>query len=386
MNTYIVGLDHTPFQRWQDEDVESLMARVISGALADANVTAEEIDEVFVGHFNEGFSRQGFTASLVMQQQPGLRFKPVSRLENACATGSAAFHAGVQAIESGRGKQVLVVGVEKMTDAENPGAILARASYVKEEERFGSFADLFAQITNSYFAAYGDQSEAMAMIAAKNHQNGLDNPNAQLRKDLDFQFCSTVSDKNPLISGFLRRTDCSPISDGAAAVVLADEDIAKAMARKVRVRAITQVNDYLPMSRRDMSKLEGCAKAWSQIFERTGLTLDDLDLMETHDCFTIAELMQYEAMGLTAYGDGARAIKEGWTSREGRLPVNRSGGLKAKGHPIGATGVSMHVMAARQLLDEAEAMQVADAQRAGVFNMGGSGVANYVSILERVND
>jgi acetyl-CoA C-acetyltransferase len=362
MNTYIVGLDHTPFQRWQDEDVESLMARVISGALADANVTAEEIDEVFVGHFNEGFSRQGFTASLVMQQQPGLRFKPVSRLENACATGSAAFHAGVQAIESGRGKQVLVVGVEKMTDAENPGAILARASYVKEEERFGSFADLFAQITNSYFAAYGDQSEAMAMIAAKNHQNGLDNPNAQLRKDLDFQFCSTVSDKNPLISGFLRRTDCSPISDGAAAVVLADEDIAKAMARKVRVRAITQVNDYLPMSRRDMSKLEGCAKAWSQIFERTGLTLDDLDLMETHDCFTIAELMQYEAMGLTAYGDGARAIKEGWTSREGRLPVNRSGGLKAKGHPIGATGVSMHVMAARQLLD------------------------NYVSILERVND
>lgn len=386
MAAYIIGSGHTPFRRWQEEDVESLMGRVIDEALAEAGMGAEEIDEVFVGHFNEGFSDQGFSASLVMQRHPGLRFKPVSRLENACATGSAAFQAGVKAVDSGNARRVLVVGVEKMTDAADPGAILARASYVKEEKQFGSFADLFARLTDVYFDAHGDQTEALARIAAKNHANGLNNPYAQLRKDLGFEFCFNVSEKNPRVSGRLKRTDCSPISDGAAALVLVDGDIAATLQRKVRVRALSQVNDFLPMSRRDMTRLEGCAVAWQQVFERSGLTLDDLDLVETHDCFTVAELMQYEAMGLTPYGEGARAIREGWTCRDGRLPVNPSGGLKAKGHPIGATGVSMHVMATRQLLDEAEAMQIPDARLAGVFNMGGSGVANYVSILERVND
>jgi acetyl-CoA C-acetyltransferase len=143
-----------------------------------------------------------------------------------------------------------------------------------------------------------------------------------------------------------------------------------------------QVNDYLPMSRRDMTRFEGAGRAWATGLAEATLTLDDLDLVETHDCFTIAELIQYEAMGLTPRGEGRRAVLEGRTEKDGRLPVNPSGGLKAKGHPVGATGVSMHVMAAKQLAGEAQGMQIPDARLAAVFNMGGSAVANYLSILE----
>jgi acetyl-CoA C-acetyltransferase len=383
MNTHIIGWGHTPFRRWENDDVESLLSRVIDEALTDAGVEAADIDEIYLGHFNGGFVAQDFTASLALQSQPALRFKPATRLENACATGSAAMHAGVRAINSGQAHRVLVAGVEKMTDHPNVGEILARACYIKEESRFDSFAAVFAHIAQCYFDRYGDHSEALARIAAKNHRNGLANPYAQLRKEFGFEFCRDESDKNPRVAGPLKRTDCSPITDGAAALVLGDDDTARTSATPVTVRAIAQVNDFLPMSRRDMSRLEGCEQAWRLVLERAGLTLDDLSLVETHDCFTVAELMQYEAMGLTPCGEGARAIDEGWTERDGKLPVNLSGGLKSKGHPIGATGVSMHVMAAMQLADRAEAMQLPGARRAGVFNMGGSGVANYATILER---
>jgi acetyl-CoA C-acetyltransferase len=144
------------------------------------------------------------------------------------------------------------------------------------------------------------------------------------------------------------------------------------------------VNDYLPLSRRDITRFEGGARAWSEALDSAGLSLDELSFVETHDCFTIAELLEYEAMGLAAPGQGARAVLEGWTAADGRLPVNRSGGLKAKGHPVGATGVSMHVIAAMQLAGMAGDMQLAKADLGGVFNMGGAAVANYVSILERL--
>jgi acetyl-CoA C-acetyltransferase len=183
----------------------------------------------------------------------------------------------------------------------------------------------------------------------------------------------------------LRRTDCSLISDGAAALVLTDEDTARSMPKAAAFRAAAQVNDFLPISRRDITRFEGGAHAWAQALAEAELDLLDLDLVETHDCFTIAEMLEYEAMGLTAEGRGHRAIDEGWTARDGRLPINPSGGLKSKGHPIGATGVSMHIMAAMQVTGHAGDMQIADAARAGVFNMGGAAVANYVSILERLD-
>ena len=223
------------------------------------------------------------------------------------------------------------------------------------------------------------------MIAAKNHKNGVGNPYAQMRKDLGFEFCRTESDKNPFVAGPLKRTDCSLVSDGAAAIVLADLETALRLDRAIAFRAAEHVQDFLPMSKRDILKFEGCSKAWQGALAKSGLTLDDLSFVETHDCFTVAELIEYEAMGLTPEGQGARAIAEGWTQKDGRLPVNPSGGLKAKGHPIGATGVSMHALTAMQLAGAApEGIQMKDARIGGVFNMGGAAVANYVSILERI--
>jgi acetyl-CoA C-acetyltransferase len=282
---------------------------------------------------------------------------------------------------------VLVVGVEQMTTTPGPeiGRNLLKASYLKEEgDITGGFAGVFGKIAAAYFQRHGDQSDALAMIAAKNHRNGVDNPYAQMRKDLGFDFCRNVSEKNPIVAGPLKRTDCSLVSDGAAAIVLADIETALKMRRAVAFRSTAHVQDFLPLSRRDILKFEGCAKAWHDALDRAGLTLDDLSFVETHDCFTIAELIEYEAMGLTPEGEGARAIKEGWTEKGGRLPVNPSGGLKAKGHPIGATGVSMHALSAMQLCGEAGGIQVPGATLAGIFNMGGAAVANYVSVLERI--
>jgi acetyl-CoA C-acetyltransferase len=222
------------------------------------------------------------------------------------------------------------------------------------------------------------------MIAAKNHSNGMENPLAHMRKDFGAAFCNTVSEKNPLVAGPLRRTDCSLVSDGAAALVLADPGTAAEMRRAIAFRARTQANEIMALSRRDVLEFAGARRAWAQALDHAGLTLDDLSLVETHDCFTIAELLEYEAMGLADPGQGGRVIREGITAKDGRLPVNASGGLKSKGHPIGATGVSMHVMAAMQLTGEAGGMQIPGARLAGVFNMGGAAVANYVSILERV--
>ena len=385
MTGCIVGWAHTRFGRLEGEDIESLICGVASDAVADAGVGPEDVDAIYVGLFNHGFSPQDFPSSLVFQADDRFRFTPATRVENACATGSAAIHQGLNLIEAKRGRVVLVVGVEKMTDTPGPqvGDILLGASYRKEDgEIEGGFAGVFATIAQRYYQQYGDQGDALARIAAKNHRNGCGNPWAQIRKDLGYDFCREISEKNPIVASPLKRTDCSLVSDGAAAVVLADTETALALDKAVVFRARSQVNEFLPMSRRDMTFLDGCARAWSQALGEAKLSIGDLSLVETHDCFTMAELMEYEAMGLTKPGEGARAILEGWTEKDGRLPVNPSGGLKSKGHPIGATGVSMHVVASMQLRGEAGDMQVDGARLAGTFNMGGAAVANYVSILE----
>jgi acetyl-CoA C-acetyltransferase len=221
------------------------------------------------------------------------------------------------------------------------------------------------------------------MIAAKNHHNGVANPYAQMRKDVGYAFCRAEGEKNPFVAGPLKRTDCSLVSDGAAALVLADSETARSFAKAVTIKATAHAQDFLPMSKRNILDFEGCSVAWQRALQSGGVELSDLSFVETHDCFTIAELIEYEAMGLTPKGQGARAIKEGWTAKDGKLPINPSGGLKAKGHPIGATGVSMHVLSAMQLLGQApDGMQIKDAKLAGIFNMGGAAVANYVSLLE----
>ncbi len=387
MTGCIVGLAHSPFGKLDTESVESLIVRVANDALKDAGIAARDVDEIVLGHFNAGFSAQDFTASLVLQASPDLRFKPATRVENACATGSAAVHQGLKSLAAKTAKIVLVVGVEQMTTTPGPeiGKNLLKASYVRDEANIeGGFAGIFGTIAGLYFQKYGDQSDALAMIAAKNHKNGVGNPYAQFRKDLGYDFCRQESEKNPYVAGPLKRTDCSLVSDGAAAIVLADVETALQMKKAIAFRATAHVQDFLPMAKRYILKFDGCALGWKQALAKAGLGLSDLSFVETHDCFTIAELIEYEAMGLVPEGQGARAIKEGWTQKDGKLPINPSGGLKAKGHPIGATGVSMHALCAMQLMGEAGDIQVKDAKLAGIFNMGGAAVANYVSILERI--
>jgi len=384
----IVGWAHSPFGKLEEPDLEGLMARVARAAIEDAGISPAEIDAGFIGVFGEGFTDQGFPASLVLQSVPELRFKPITRFENACATGSAAVHGALDFLAAKRGRFTLVLGAEKMTATPGPkiGDILLSASYRRTEQDIqGGFAGVFARIADAYFQRHGDQSDALAAIAAKNHANGVDNPWAQMRKDLGYEFCRRESEKNPYVAPPLKRTDCSLVSDGAAALVITDAETAKAMQKAVRFCAAVHVQDLLPIASRDIVRFEGPREAWKRALDQAGLAaVTDLSFVETHDCFTIAELIEYEAMGLTPEGQGARAVLEGWTAKDGRLPVNRSGGLKAKGHPIGATGVSMHALAAMQLTGTAGAMQLPKAELGGVFNMGGAAVANYVSILERV--
>ena len=387
MSGCIVGWAHSKFGKHEGVDVETLIVDVATEALVDSGVAPRDVDEIYIGHFNGGFVTQDFPASLVLQTHKDLRFKPATRVENACATGTAAIHQGLNAIAAKRARIVLCVGVEKMTELAGAaiGDVLTKASYYKEEGgENGSFVDIFARIAETYFQKYGDQSDALAQIAAKNHANGAINPLAHFQKDLGYDFCRNESEKNPLISGPLKRSDCSPVTDGAAAIILADTETAMTMEKAVMFRATSHVNDFLPMSKRDVTQFEGAAEAWRQVYDRAKVDVHDLDLAEIHDCFTIAELLIYEAMGLAKRGRGADVIANEISTKSGKLPVNPSGGLKSKGHPIGATGVSMHVMAAMQTRGDAGPLQVDGAEIAGVFNMGGSGVANYASILEAV--
>lgn len=387
MTACIVGWAHSRFGKLEGETLESLIIKVATDALDHAGIGPDDVDEIVLGHFNAGFSAQDFTASLVLQADDRLRFKPATRVENACATGSAAVRQGIRAVDANAARIVLVVGAEQMTTTPGPeiGKNLLKASYLPEDgDTPAGFAGVFGKIAQAYFQRYGDQSDALAMIAAKNHKNGVDNPYAQMRKDFGYEFCRQESEKNPFVAGPLKRTDCSLVSDGAAALVLADTATALKMRRAVAFRANEHVQDFLPMSKRDILAFEGCEHAWNQALKKAGVTLDDLSFVETHDCFTIAELIEYEAMGLAKPGEGARLALDGTTAKDGRLPVNPSGGLKAKGHPIGATGVSMHVLSAMQLVGEAGGIQVPGAKLGGIFNMGGAAVANYVSILDRI--
>ncbi|WP_322418490.1 acetyl-CoA acetyltransferase [Mesorhizobium huakuii] len=387
MTACIVGWAHSRFGKLEGETLENLIVKVATDALDHAGIGPDEVDEIVLGHFNAGFSAQDFTASLVLQADDRLRFKPATRVENACATGSAAVRQGIRAIDANAARIVLVVGAEQMTTTPGPeiGKNLLKASYLPEDgETPAGFAGVFGKIAQAYFQRYGDQSDALAMIAAKNHKNGVDNPYAQMRKDFGYEFCRQESEKNPFVAGPLKRTDCSLVSDGAAALILADTATALKMRRAVAFRANEHVQDFLPMSKRDILAFEGCEQAWTRALKNAGVTLDDLSFVETHDCFTIAELIEYEAMGLARPGEGAKLALDGTTAKDGRLPVNPSGGLKAKGHPIGATGVSMHVLTAMQLVGEAGGIQVPGAKLGGIFNMGGAAVANYVSILDRI--
>ena len=382
----IIGWGHNKFGRNDAQSTEDMIAEVVSEAISHAQVDPKDIDNIVVGTFNNGFQKQDFHGALPAINCEVLKHVPSLRVENACATGSAAIHTALNSIEAKRSKLNLVVGVEKMTDrsTKEAGDILLGASYRKEEDKIdGGFAGVFAQITDTYFQRYGDQTKYLSKIAAKNHKNGAVNPYAHMQVDLGFDFCNKVSEKNPLVAPPLKRSDCSMISDGAAALIIADDELTLEAEKAISFKARVQMNDLMPMSKRDKTEFRGASLSWKKALSDAQVNLMDLSFVETHDCFTIAELIEYEAMGLTERGEGYKVLEEGTVYKDGKLPINPSGGLKAKGHPVGATGVSQHVMACMQLVGEAKDMQIKDASLGGIFNMGGSAVANYVSILER---
>jgi acetyl-CoA C-acetyltransferase len=383
----LTGWGHSRFGKLQDETLESLIVQVAREAIESSGIEAKDIDEIYLGQFNSGLLPLGFASSLALQVSDDLLGVPATRVENACASGSAAFQQGVKSLLAGTARTVLVIGAEKMTHAPASlvGSALLGADYeMAGKESVSGFAGLFANTANAYQDRYGSVSDVLGSIASKNHHNGMANPYAQLHKDLSVEFCRTVSEQNPMVASPLRRSDCSPVSDGAAAVILTTAPNSNAKNSAVRLIGFGQANDFLPGDKRDATEFAGTVTAWQRALELAGITNDDLDLAEVHDCFTIAELILYEAIGLAPRGQGTRAIEEGWVYRDGKLPINLSGGLKAKGHPVGATGVSQHVIAAMQLSGTAGEMQLAGARRAAVHNMGGLAIANYVSVLEAV--
>lgn len=382
---HVVGWGHSRFGRLPDRSIEELIVEVSGEAIASAGLEPRDIDAVFVGNFNSGLLPLSFVSSLALQLSDDLAGTPATRVENACASGAAAVHQGFAALLSGLAERVLVVGAEKMTHASADAVSLALSGGDYDTAGNpgpGGFVGQFAKVAIAYEERYGPVTDALAMIAAKNHRNGVANPYAHIRKDLGVDFCKMTSESNPLIADPLRRTDCSPVSDGAAAVVLSAEHSAFARVPPVMVTGFGQANDFLPARKRDPLAFAGTHVAWQRSMRAASVELRDLSFIELHDCFTIAELNLYEVLGIAERGGAWRAIESGLVQRDGRLPVNVSGGLKSKGHPVGATGVSQHVMTAMQLSGTAGAMQLESPSRGAVHNMGGLAVANYVTVLE----
>ncbi|KXX57449.1 MULTISPECIES: acetyl-CoA acetyltransferase [unclassified Rhodococcus (in: high G+C Gram-positive bacteria)] len=383
----ITGWGHTVFGKLTDRDLESLIVEAATEAILSAGIEPGDVDEIYLGQFNSSLLPLAFSSSLVLQVDEALRNVPATRVENACASGSGAVHAGIRSLLAGTARNVLVIGAEKMTHAtpEHVGSALLGADYESAGNPSSvGFTGLFATVAQRYAERYGDIGDLLGAIAAKNHRNGVANPYAHLRKDLGEEFCRTVSDRNPIVAAPLRRTDCSPVSDGAAALVLSISPSAAAKNQPVRVTGFGQANDFHPAARRDPTAFEATRASVERAYAMAGIGVNELSLAEVHDCFTIAELIMYEVIGLAEPGKGGEALTSGAVHRDGRLPVNLSGGLKAKGHPVGATGVSQHVVSAMQLSGAAGAMQFDGADRVLVQNMGGVGVANYATILEAV--
>ncbi len=393
MGISVIGTYHTKFGILE-QTLYDLILEAGRGAIEDAGIDPAEIDGIWVGNLSGGgFNDQDHIAPFTVDIHPDLRFVPANRVENACASGSAAIECAKYAIESGEQKFALVIGVEKMTqrDTKDITKLLAQSSYWPEEGGKGmTFPGLFAEYAKGYMAHYGYSLEELrkdlARIAAKNHVNALENPLAQMPMDITAEkILNKPDNKNPVIADPLRLFDCSLVSDGAAALVLAPTETAKALKEEVvEIAAVGHTTDYLSIFKRSNYELTAGKLAVRKAFETAGITLDDVDFVEVHDCFTINELLSYEALGIAPDGQGRRALDEGIVYPDGKLPVNLSGGLKAKGHPVGATGASMAVLAARQLLGNAIGIQAKDPEVGVTFNVGGSAASNYVLVLRRI--
>ncbi len=386
--------------------IYDLMIEAGRGALKDAGISGKDVDGVWVGSCAPGlFTNQEHIAAMAPEIDPeGLRFKPMTRCEDACASGSVALYNAMYAVEAGRARIALVVGVEKMNLLDTAGVThaLATCSFWPEEgARAITFPCLFAEYAKGYAAHHRLSNELLARmlasVSALAYRNGLDNPLAHFGKGGPTDRMGLVTsqaildlpeEKNPMIAKPLRLHDCSLISDGAAAVVIMESGAAAGLAgTAVEIAGIGHVNERMALSARaNMHELAAGKEAARRAFEEAGMGISDVDVAEVHDCFTVNQLLCTEALGLSADGRSGYDYIDGRFGREDAgCCVNLSGGLKAKGHPVGATGVSMHAMLYKQLTGGPVGAAPSRKQpQVGVtFNVGGSGVTNCVSVLRR---
>ncbi len=413
----IIGAHNTKFGNFVKRNKETgevtdnaslydLLLEAGRGALADAGVTGADIDGVWVGSCAPGlFANQEHLAAFATEIDPeGLRFKPMTRCEDACASGSVALYDAIYAVESGRMRTALVVGVEKMNLLDTKGVThaLATCSFWPEEGgQKVSFPALFAEYAKGYKAHYNltdaELERMLATVSALCYTNGLDNPLAHFGKGGPTDKLQLITadailglppEKNPLIAEPLKLHDCSLVTDGAAAVVIMRTEDAKAQRKQaVEIAGIGHVNERLAISvRPNMHELMAGKEAVRRAFTEAGIVIGDVDIAEVHDCFTINQLLTTEALGLSKDGQAGHDYLAGRFTREDRVAVNLSGGLKAKGHPVGATGVSMHALLYKQLVGQAIGATLTNKQpEIGVsFNVGGSAVTNCVTVLRRL--
>ena len=384
MKVAIVGVGITKFGKIENKTSRELFAEAVDYALKDADISAKEIESIYVGNFTADlFEHQGHIGPL-MADYAGLRGLPTTRFEAACASGAAALRHGILAILSGLHDIVLVGGVEKMTDlptSEVTDALVIAADNIFEGSVGATFPGEYAMIAKAHMDAYGTTREQLAAVAVKNHHNGFLNPKAHFQKEIDLDKVLNA----PMIAWPLGLYDCSPISDGAAALVLVRENLARKHSdTPVYIVASAQASDTVSLFEREsLTSLKAAKVAAKSAYDMAKITPQQIHLAEVHDCFTIAEIVATEDLGFFPPGEGGLAAEQGVTKIDGKIPVNPSGGLKAKGHPVGCTGVAQAVEVTHQLRGEAGKRQVKGAEIGLTHNIGGSGASAIVHIYRR---
>ncbi|PKM88957.1 MAG: acetyl-CoA acetyltransferase [Firmicutes bacterium HGW-Firmicutes-12] len=379
----VIGIGETKMGRLKTQTLKDLIKEAGNKAIKDANIEKEMIQALYMGNFNGAYwSTQSHMGPLASETL-GLGTIPTIRTEGACASGSLAFREALIAVAAGVYDVVLVGGVEKMTHqaTEKITTGLASASDCLCEADMGAtFPSLFAMIANRYFHEYGNIRKEMAMAAVQNHENAMLNPNAQMQKLI------TIDD---VYNGFpvaspLTVFDCSLITDGAAFIVIAATDVAKdrGLNRAIKVIGSGHAGSALTLAgKKTITTFESTLKAAEIAYKEAGLTAKDIDLAEVHDCFTITQIINTEDLGFFTKGQGAKGLAEGKTARDGIIPINTSGGLKAKGHPIGATGLSQIYEIVTQLRGEAGERQIKKADIGLSHNLGGTAATCVINIF-----
>ncbi len=382
----IVGVGQTKFGKRRDARLSELALDAVKEAIIGSNVDKREIKFLSVGNF--GISSEDISPASILAERIGLRGITLIRCEAACASGGAAFYAAWMAVSSGYFDLALALGVEKMTEVETPAMIeiLGRAgSYFWEFHQFGmTFPAYYALLATAHMKRFGTTEEDLALVAVKNHKYGARNPKAHFQTEITVE--EVLSSR--MIAWPLKLYDCCPISDGAAAVILASEKKVGELGVEdpIWVKGIGISSDTSTISNRsNFIEIRSSREAATKAYKMARVKAKDIEVAEVHDCFTIAEILAYEDLGFCRKGEGPKMIREGETEIGGRIPVNLDGGLKAKGHPLGATGISMIVELTRQLREEVEPGRQAPLRKylALAHNIGGTGQYCYVTILGR---